>query len=59
MSSLDLIENDYAGQIMLDKSRHLDALLLVEQILADRDPFVRFSDRDGDIFRYGHPFFVI
>ncbi|GAA5949842.1 hypothetical protein JCM21900_004220 [Sporobolomyces salmonicolor] len=41
-----------AGQILVRKSQHLDALLLVEHMLKDWHFWFGFSDGDKDLFRY-------
>ncbi|GAA5881197.1 hypothetical protein JCM1840_001282 [Sporobolomyces johnsonii] len=41
-----------AGQILIRKSEHLDALLLVEYMLKDWHFWFGFSDGDKDLFRY-------
>ncbi|MBW0500979.1 hypothetical protein O181_040694 [Austropuccinia psidii MF-1] len=41
-----------AGQILIDKSKHLDALLLAEYMLKDWRYWFQISDGDKDIFRY-------
>ncbi|GAA5998650.1 uncharacterized protein JCM10292_007130 [Rhodotorula paludigena] len=41
-----------AGQILVRKSQHLDALLLVEHWLEDWRFWFQFSDGDKDLFRY-------
>ncbi|GAA6052517.1 hypothetical protein JCM3770_003805 [Rhodotorula araucariae] len=41
-----------SGQLLVRKSAHLDALLLVEHMLRDWRFWFRFSDGDKDLFRY-------
>ncbi|ORY88796.1 mannosyltransferase putative-domain-containing protein [Leucosporidium creatinivorum] len=41
-----------SGQILIDKRRHLDALLLVEHMLQDWPFWFKISDGDKDLFRY-------
>lgn len=41
-----------AGQILIDKSRHLDVLLLSEHMLQHWTYWFQISDGDKDIFRY-------
>lgn len=41
-------ENE-AGQILVDKSRHMDALLLSRYMLANHDEWFKYSDGDKDI----------
>jgi len=41
-----------AGQILIDKRRHLDALLLANWMLDDWEFWFRLSDGDKDIFRF-------
>ncbi|GAA5923059.1 hypothetical protein JCM1841_000298 [Sporobolomyces salmonicolor] len=41
-----------AGQILVRKSQHLDALLLVEHMLKNWHFWFGFSDGDKDLFRY-------
>ncbi|BGP38267.1 hypothetical protein JCM10450v2_002209 [Rhodotorula kratochvilovae] len=41
-----------SGQLVVRKSAHLDALLLVEHMLRDWRFWFRFSDGDKDLFRY-------
>lgn len=40
-----------SGQILIDKRRHLDALLLVEHMLQDWPFWFKISDGDKDLFR--------
>jgi len=41
-----------AGQILIDKSKHLDVLLLAESMLKDWKYWFQISDGDKDVFRY-------
>ncbi|GAA5881637.1 hypothetical protein JCM3774_005704 [Rhodotorula dairenensis] len=41
-----------AGQVLLRKSDHLDAILLVEHMLRDWEFWFQLSDGDKDLFRY-------
>ncbi|GAA5960708.1 hypothetical protein JCM3765_007298 [Sporobolomyces pararoseus] len=41
-----------SGQVLIDKSRHLDALILLEYWLKDWRFWFRFSDGDKDLLRY-------
>ena len=41
-----------AGQIMIDKRRHMDALLLSNWMLDDWEFWFKLSDGDKDIFRF-------
>ncbi|BGP30434.1 hypothetical protein JCM10296v2_002189 [Rhodotorula toruloides] len=41
-----------AGQVLVRKSDHLDALLVVEHMLRDWRFWFQFSDGDKDLFRY-------
>lgn len=41
-----------AGQIVIDKRRHLDALLLSAYMLEDWEYWYYFSDGDKDVFRF-------
>ncbi|KAG0143192.1 hypothetical protein CROQUDRAFT_661603 [Cronartium quercuum f. sp. fusiforme G11] len=41
-----------AGQILINKSKHLDVLLLSEYMLKDYKYWFQISDGDKDIFRY-------
>ncbi|GAA6010782.1 hypothetical protein JCM11491_002943 [Sporobolomyces phaffii] len=41
-----------SGQVLIDKARHLDALILVEHWLKDWNFWFRFSDGDKDLLRY-------
>ncbi|KAI8445597.1 mannosyltransferase putative-domain-containing protein [Phakopsora pachyrhizi] len=41
-----------AGQLLIDKSQHLDALLLSEAMLKDWKYWFQLSDGDKDIFRF-------
>lgn len=41
-----------AGQILIDKSKHLDTLLLAEYMLKDWKYWFQISDGDKDVFRY-------
>ncbi|KNF06571.1 hypothetical protein PSTG_00444 [Puccinia striiformis f. sp. tritici PST-78] len=41
-----------AGQILFDKSKHLDVLLLAESMLKDWKYWFQISDGDKDVFRY-------
>ncbi|KWU45631.1 hypothetical protein RHOSPDRAFT_32939 [Rhodotorula sp. JG-1b] len=41
-----------AGQVLLRKSDHLDAILLVEYMLQDWEFWFQLSDGDKDLFRY-------
>ena len=43
-----------AGQIIIDKRRHLDAMLLSLYMLTDWKYWFYFSDGDKDVFRYAH-----
>jgi alpha 1,2-mannosyltransferase len=43
-----------AGQIIIDKRRHLDAMLLSLYMLTDWQYWFYFSDGDKDVFRYVH-----
>lgn len=43
-----------AGQIVIDKRRHLDAMLLSLYMLTDWQYWFYFSDGDKDVFRYVH-----
>lgn len=41
-----------AGQIFIDKARHLDALALTKYMLAHHDTYYMYSDGDKDVFRF-------
>jgi alpha 1,2-mannosyltransferase len=41
-----------AGQILIDKRRHLDAMLLSQYMLIDWQYWYYFSDGDKDVFRF-------
>ncbi|OAV96985.1 hypothetical protein PTTG_00082 [Puccinia triticina 1-1 BBBD Race 1] len=41
-----------AGQMLIDKSQHLDVLLLAEHMLKDWKYWFQISDGDKDVFRY-------
>ncbi|GAA5916742.1 uncharacterized protein JCM6883_000015 [Sporobolomyces salmoneus] len=41
-----------SGQVLIDKTRHLDALVLLEHWLKDWRFWFRFSDGDKDLLRY-------
>ena len=41
-----------AGQIVIDKRRHLDALLLAQYMLINWEYWYYFSDGDKDVFRF-------
>lgn len=41
-----------AGQMLIDKSKHLDMLLLAEHMLKDWKYWFQISDGDKDVFRY-------
>ncbi|GAA5893045.1 hypothetical protein JCM6882_006924 [Rhodosporidiobolus microsporus] len=41
-----------AGQLLIRKSQHLDALILVEHMLRNWKFWFQFSDGDKDLFRY-------
>ncbi|EFP86879.1 hypothetical protein PGT21_029178 [Puccinia graminis f. sp. tritici] len=41
-----------AGQMLIDKSKHLDVLLLAEYMLKDWKYWFQISDGDKDVFRY-------
>lgn len=43
---------DHAGIMLIDKSRHLDVLNLVEFMLHNHEEYYNFSDGDKDLFRF-------
>lgn len=54
MSNLTLRDEweQEAGQMLIDKSKHLDVLLLAESMLKDWKYWFQISDGDKDVFRY-------